>query len=149
MLGIEGSYSAADINGSQTCLLLLNCARTVESIASFVGRLGYAGERTMIYSSVGIAWADVETNITDNILGGGLLSAKANETHVGWVVGLGMEHAVTSNILARVEYNHYEFGSEIHDLGINVLGAPTGVTIPTKVGLDIDTIRIGASIKVH
>ncbi len=149
VLGIEGSYSAADINGSQTCLLLLNCARKVDGIASLVGRIGYAADRTMVYSSMGLAWADVETNVTDNILGGGLLSAKANETHLGWVVGLGVEHAVARNITARIEYNHYEFGSETHNLDVNFLGAPAGVTIPTKVGLDVDTIRIGATIKIH
>lgn len=151
VLGVEASYSAADINGSQTCLLLLTCARKIDAIGSLVGRLGYAVDRTLVYSTAGIAWADVETNVTDNILGGALLSAKGDEAHVGWVVGLGIEHAIARNIFARVEYNPYDFGSETHNLGVNVLGAPTGLSIPTRVELEVevDTIRVGASVKLH
>lgn len=149
VFGVEGSYSAGDINGSQTCLLLLNCARKIDAIGSLVGRFGYAMDRTMIYSSLGVAWADVETKVTDNILGGGLASLRGDETHVGWVAGFGIEHALARNVLARLEFNHYDFGSETHNLGLNVLGIATGVTIPSKVDVEINTLRVGASIKLN
>ncbi len=149
VFGIEGALSGGDIGGSKTCLLLLDCARNVDMLASVSGRIGYAMDRSMVYASLGVAWADVETNVTDNIIGGGLISLKGSESHVGLRVGFGFEHAIAPNILARVEYAHYEFGDEAHNLGVEFLGTPVPLSIPTNVSLDMDTLNVGISIKFN
>lgn len=147
VVGIEGTLSGTSIKGDTTCLALLKCAREVDWMATLVGRLGYAMDRTMVYALAGVAWADVETKVTDNILGGGLLSLNGSETHTGFVIGFGIEHALSHNILARIEYNHIDFGSETHNLGVNLLGIPIPVTVPTQVNLEVDTIKIGIAVK--
>lgn len=147
VLGIEGSLSAVDLNGSTACVLILNCARSVDWLAMVVGRIGIAMDRSMVYGLAGVAWADVETNVTDNIVG--LVRLNGGETHVGWVVGLGFEYAITPSILTRIEYNHIDLGSETHDLALSIGGVPAGVTLPSKVDLTIDTIKVGMSWKFN
>lgn len=148
VLGIEGTYSGADINGDTACVLVFNCKRHIDSIATLAGRVGYALDRTMVYGLAGVAWADVETEVVDNIVG--LVKLNGSETHTGWVAGVGIEHAISNNVIARVEYNHLNFGSETHDLGISINGTPIpGITVPTKVDLQIDTVKIGVAVKFH
>jgi outer membrane immunogenic protein len=148
VLGIEGTWSASDINGNTGCVVIFNCKRHVESVATLAGRLGYAMDRTMIYGLAGFAWADVETAVVGNIFG--LLQFTGGQTHTGWVVGMGIEHAVASNIVARIEYNHISLGGETHNLAASFSGiALPGVTIPTKVDLDIDTIKVGVGLKFN
>lgn len=149
VFGIEGALSGGDISGSQSCVILFNCARNVDMLASVSGRIGYAMDRSMVYGSLGVAWADVETNVTDNIVGGGLINLRGGETHVGLRVGFGFEHAIAPNIVARVEYAHYQFGDETHNLGLEIGGTPVPLSIPSNVSLDMDTLNVGISIKFH
>ncbi|KAB2850137.1 MAG: porin family protein [Hyphomicrobiaceae bacterium] len=147
VLGIEGTLSGASIKGDTTCLIALKCAREVDWMATLVGRLGYAMDRTMVYGVIGVAWADVETKVTDNIFGGALLTLNGDKNHTGFVIGFGIEHALSHNIVARIEYNHIDFRSETHDLSITFFGVPVPATIPSRVDLDVDTIKIGVAVK--
>jgi len=147
VLGVEGTWSALDLNGSETCVIILKCGRSVDWLATLVGRVGIAMDRAMVYGLVGVAWGDVETDVADNIVG--LLRLSGGETHVGWVAGVGVEYAITPSILARVEYNHVDLGSKTHDLDVSVGGTPVGLSVPSKVDLTIDTFKIGVSWKVN
>lgn len=147
VLGIEGTWSGLDLKGSDTCVVLLNCARKADWLATLVGRVGFAFDRTMLYGLAGVAWSNVETNVRDNIVG--LLRLEGDATHVGWVVGAGLEYALSPNISARIEYNHVDLGSKTHDLDVSIGGTPLGVTIPTKVDLTIDTIKLGVTMKIN
>lgn len=147
VLGIEGTWSALDLNGSETCVLVLKCARSADWLATLVGRVGYAMDRAMVYGLAGIAWGDVETNVTDNIVG--LAQFSGGETHLGWVVGVGIEYAIAPTVLVRIEYNHADLGSETHDLDLSLGGTPVGVSVPSKVDLTVDTIKIGVSLKLN
>lgn len=147
VLGIEGTWSALDLKGSETCVVILNCGRSADWVATVVGRLGLAMDRAMVYGVAGIAWGDVETDIADNIIG--VFRLNGSETHVGWVAGVGIEYAVTPNVLARIEYNHIDLGSKTHDLAVSVGGTPLGLSLPSKVDLTVDTIKIGVSWKFN
>lgn len=61
--GIEVSYSGGDVSGNSTCVVLLNCKRELDWVATVVGRLGYAMDRSMVYVKGGIAWADLQTDV--------------------------------------------------------------------------------------
>jgi outer membrane immunogenic protein len=145
VLGLEGTWSWADINGDTSCVVIFNCKRSIDSIATIVGRVGYAFNKTMVYGLGGVAWGDVDTDVVGNIFG--LAQLRGGETHTGWVAGIGIEHALTSFLVARVEYNHIGFGSETHNLEPSFNGTVVGPSIPSKVDVDIDTIKVGAAIK--
>ena len=140
VFGIEGSWSHSTVQGNTACVIFLDCKRDVNWVATVVGRVGMAMNRSLLYSMAGVAWADVNTNVS--FLGTTVLSA--SETHIGWVAGFGFEHAFTDRISTRIEYAHIDLGSETHNLA-PVGGGPT---IPDKVDLKMDTIRLGVNIKL-
>ncbi len=85
VVGLEGDFlgSTQDSNGWD---------------ASVRGRLGYAYDRYLLYGTGGIAFGDIKN--------GG-----ASETKTGWTVGAGVEAALTSNVVGRLEYRYTDLGS--------------------------------------
>ena len=140
VFGIEASLSGADIQGSTGCVLVLECSRKIDWLATVIGRVGIASGRSLLYAMGGVAWADVDTDV--KIVNVPLLNG--SETHTGWVAGFGFEHAFTNNITTRIEYAHIDLGSQ--DTGLAIAGGgPTVVT--DKVDVRMDTIRLGVNFK--
>ncbi|MEO5755270.1 MAG: outer membrane beta-barrel protein [Mesorhizobium sp.] len=63
-----------------------------------------------------------------------------DETHIGWTVGAGVEHAFTDKWIARVEYRYSDFGTK--DLSI-----AAGLGQVADVSLQTNDIRVGLSYK--
>lgn len=61
-------------------------------------RLGYAMGETLFFVAAGAAFAQFNTDDIQAYYG------HFNQTRVGWTVGAGVEHAITKNWIARVEY---------------------------------------------
>jgi outer membrane immunogenic protein len=101
-------------------------------------RAGYAFDRTLPYIAAGVAAAKYE--VTAISAGPGGEVPFHDETHIGWTVGAGIEHAFTDKWLARVEYRYSDFGSQ--DLSL-AAGLPTA----THVDLQTHDIRAGLSYK--
>lgn len=136
VVGIEGTYTGTDVEGSTTRLFVLSCSRDIDWIATIEARLGYAMGPAMVYARGGVAWADMSTDVS--IVGISLLGG--SDTHVGWTAGFGFEYALSSFVIARVEYSHYDFDTEQHLLG--------GV-IPDDVEASLDAVKVGVSFKLN
>jgi len=101
-------------------------------------RVGYAFDRTLPYIAGGVAAAKYEVTA---IGGSGAIQIPFHdETHVGWTVGAGVEHAFTDRWIARVEYRYSDFGSK--DLSI-----AAGLNTATSVDLQTHDVRAGLSYK--
>jgi outer membrane immunogenic protein len=137
VFGIEGSVSGANINGSTGCLI--TCTAEIDWTASIVGRAGMAFDRTLIYSLAGVAFADVKASA--DLLGYKLGSF--SDTHTGWVVGFGVEQAITDRISAKLEYTHTDYGSETHNVNVG-----SYYSVPVKVDAETDTVKLGVNIKL-
>ena len=142
VFGVEASFSGADIQGNTACVIVLNCRRDIDWVASVVGRVGLAMNRSLFYGMAGVAWADVNTHVS--VVGVPLLNG--SDTHVGWIAGLGFEHAFTDRISTRIEYAHIDLGNENQNL--TIAGGGGGLSIPDKVDVRLDTIRLGVNIKL-
>jgi outer membrane immunogenic protein len=140
VLGIEGSWSDTAVRGNTACVVVFDCKPDMDWVATLVGRGGLVFDRTLVYGMGGLAWADVSTNVS--ALGTTLLSA--SETHTGWVAGFGFEHMLSSHITTRIEFAHFDLGSATHNLTSTV----GGLTIPDKVDVKMNTIRLGVNIKL-
>ena len=140
VFGIEGSFSGSTVQGNTTCVIILECKRDVDWLATVTGRVGYGMGRSLLYAMGGVAWADVNTNVS--IVGVPLLSG--SDTHVGWVAGFGFEHALSHAVTFRVEYAHIDLSGGEHDLAI-VGGGP--VVVRDNVDVKMDTIRLGVNLK--
>ncbi len=129
--GGELTYSGANIDGSEACSNpTFQCYGEINSIATLRGRVGYlVGPSTLIYGTAGLAMADL-TFGTDNGAGvGGEQSRNVN----GYVVGLGVEHAVTERLNIRGAILHYEFDDDAYQTDV----------IYSNVGGDLDQIELG------
>ena len=86
--GVEADLSGSWIDGANGC-----CGHSVNWLASVRGRPGLTGfdNRTLFYVTAGAAWADVDYSSVGSF----------SNTHFGWVVGGGVERALTPNLSAR------------------------------------------------
>jgi len=98
-------------------------------------RLGYAMDRLMPYVAGGVAFG--KFNFTEYDLGD--FYASADESMVGWTLGVGAEYALTDNWTLRGEYRYADYGT--HDF----------VTQPADEGYSADIrthdVRFGVAYK--
>lgn len=72
------------------------------------GRIGYLYGNTLLYGTGGLAMMAVDEVSIGNTPGE---TATNKDTRAGWVIGAGVEHAITSNMSAKLEYLHMDFGT--------------------------------------
>jgi outer membrane immunogenic protein len=95
----------------------------INYLTTVTGRLGYAMNKTLLYVKGGYAGAEVESTVTDMVTNvGGICGPAVNfkqcrsgdnsQWHHGWTAGVGVEHAVTKNVIVGFEYNFTDLGSE-------------------------------------
>ena len=68
-------------------------------------RAGYALDRTLIYATGGIAFADDKETVTLS-----LDTYSQTQTLTGWTIGGGVEYALTNGWIGRVEVRYTDFG---------------------------------------
>jgi outer membrane immunogenic protein len=141
VLGLEADASGTWIDGSTACLGGgFTCAHSYNWLASARGRLGYAfnGNRTLLYGTAGLAWADSDYTTKDAT--GTPVGAGFSERNLGWVAGAGIEHKLSQNLSARVEYLYYGFDGATAPAG--ALGPG-----PTTLNPSTQTLRFGLNLK--
>ncbi len=86
------------------------------------GRAGLAFDnRTMLYVAGGIAMASYSYDYAAFAMTGSTTTRtlpnpiSMKGTYMGWTLGGGIEHAMTSNIVLRAEFNYRDFGTETFD----------------------------------
>lgn len=171
VFGVEADASAWDIGGA-TSRRLVNAGAIAlpldgaiflagnqwDSSASFNsdwvatvrGRIGFAADRFLVFATGGVAFADIELNgrIAQSFPVGGPNFRNwvggTSDTQTGWVVGGGLEYALTNNWLVRAEGLYYDFGNVSHVLtplatnfgfGVAGLGNFTAATVSTDVNM--------------
>jgi opacity protein-like surface antigen len=81
-------------------------------LATATGSIGYAFDRLLVYGKGGVAWAQnrYEVVASPAVFAGS--DFKTSETRTGWVAGVGIEYALTSDLSTTIEYDYYDFGQE-------------------------------------
>lgn len=112
------------------------------------GRVGYAANRTLFYGKAGVAFARIKNaggefdGVGDEDDDGkwgfdGNESGFGEETHVGWTIGAGVEHALTDQWSIKGEYMFADFGSETYG---NIDG---DMDEPFKFRNQLHTVKVG------
>jgi outer membrane immunogenic protein len=109
----------------------------IHAIGLISGRLGYAWDRYLLYVKGGGAVAD-ETYV---VRVPDVLSAQPDDTRFGWIVGAGIEWAVSSNWSAKVEYNYIDLGTE----RITVSGG--GLTVVVDHQQQVHLLKFGVNYR--
>ena len=75
---------------------------------TFRGRIGIAVDRALFFATGGVAITDFSNAYTGPLFAGGFQGQ--SNTRVGYVVGGGVEYAITTNFSLRAEYRYEDFG---------------------------------------
>lgn len=158
--GIEADFQGADISGSsQTSFpgkpgvifpFDYTASANIDWFGTVRGRLGIATDDLLIYVTGGVAIGRLDYSATYFITqpgpasfgGGGTL--RSSETHVGYVLGAGIERALRSNWSLKLEYQYINFGDQEAQgpLFFNT-GYPSGEKVTSRFDTDMHTVRVG------
>jgi len=159
VLGVEGDFSWADINGDGPCSVQLpffipvafSCGGTANWIGDITGRVGLAHDRLLVYLKGGWAWSDNDYNVSGTIpIGPGVsVNGSASSTRSGGLLGFGIEYAFTQNWTAKIEYNYIDFGTDTITVPTSVTGLGGGLNLSPSVAIDerINLVKVGVNYK--
>jgi outer membrane immunogenic protein len=129
--GLEVDVAGTSVKNTFGVPGLMTADINWDSLTTVTGRFGYAVDNWLLYGKAGGAWADISVSASSPFFG--TLSAGGG-TGSGWVAGVGAEYAFRNNWSAKVEYNHFDFGSDT-----SVFSTGNSVTF--------DTVKVGANYR--
>ena len=104
VIGVEGQFSWAYLDGKNHCAITgrdLNCSTKSDWLSTAALRFGFTrGEGLLAYIKGGAAWVSDEYAFNEFDPN---RSISASSTRWGWMVGTGIEYAVTSNWSAKIK----------------------------------------------
>jgi outer membrane immunogenic protein len=112
--GVEADLGGMTLSGSRLDITPPLNNRYFSSSGGFygdmTGRLGYALDRSLIYAKGGAAFADTEFKTL-----GPVVSGTRSDTLWGWTAGAGFEQRINADWSVKLEYLHFDFGSDSFD----------------------------------
>jgi len=144
----EDSYGAANVVG-QTSL---------RWFSTFRGRLGRTFDRSLVYATGGLAVGDVQSSVSASVQhfdnnnsvfdAPFAFNGSYSGWRFGWVLGAGIEQAITDVISAKLEYLHYDLG----EVSYLVTGSNGGGNLPAtwtaSARTSGDILRVGINFKL-
>ena len=113
---------------------------SLDALATARGRIGWLpSEGTLIYVTGGGGWLDTTF---DGLVGPSAISSSASRNLFGWVVGGGIETALTQSIHLKAEYLYGAFDGGEYDLSTAECRRKCAVDMNIA---DFHTVRVGLS----
>ena len=128
LLGAEADIQGADIS-DRSVVGGTSLTTNIDYVGTVRGRLGFVSDRTLIYGTAGYAWADVDATAS-----AGGLSISADDTLSGYVVGGGVEYALTDQWSTKLEYQYIDLEDE-------------RLNATDKLDNDFHTVRVGLNYR--
>ena len=138
MLGAEGAWTATRIRQTIVSPYFPDSdteAAKIRNYLTLVGRAGYAVDRFMIYAKGGYASGKVNFRARDDK---SLVTYTKNDRQNGYVLGGGIDYALSNHLIFGGDYSHVNLGSKT-STGENVFDDGT-------FGADPETYRTRATI---
>ncbi|HEX5279322.1 MAG TPA: outer membrane beta-barrel protein [Micropepsaceae bacterium] len=110
VLGIEGDVSVSSLkqsaNGTSLGATTPTFSSRLNTLSTIRGRLGWAFDRTLLYGTGGVAFANLKDQLIDPAFP---FTDRTGSSVTGWTAGLGVEYAFTDHWTAKAEYLHVGF----------------------------------------
>lgn len=111
------------------------CGAKLDAAYEIVGRLGYSWFNFLPYFKGGYAITNLESTVKPPYTG-----FNGNHSHDGWVIGGGLDYALTEYVVVGVDYSHVEADTQRY--------SPTAIVgVMRNVGADIDIVSGRVSYK--
>jgi outer membrane immunogenic protein len=147
VFGVEGDYSWASINGNDnfgSTDALGNASSDATSLrwsGTLRGRGGIAVDRLLLFFTGGWAYGDLRHTNTDSVSG----VDQFDNNRSGLTAGGGIAYAFTNNVIGKIEYRYYDFGTYTR------AGGATGLTsngqLPFNVANTYSDVLVGVDFK--
>jgi len=138
LFGAEGDFTFGGKTGKN---ISMQDNLYVDWKSSLRGRLGYiSNDDTLFYFTGGVAWLHAKWKDTGT-------NQSVKNTHTGFVIGGGIEHAMTENIHLRAEYLYSNYNDKDYTFNCSSCGVGGGagtVTGTTDLG-NVHTFRLGVT----
>ena len=133
--GFEVDYDASTQSKSLPAGVLTGSTSQTPWFASLRGRVGWVFDRTLVYGTAGAAAGELRS-IGSIPVG----TTSTTVTYGTWIAGAGIEHAITDNLSARVEYLYLDK----NNIATGVIGPP-----PTQITthLQDNLVRAGLNYR--
>lgn len=109
-------------------------------------RIGYAIDRTLLYATGGLALTDLNFASAYADSAGRSATASVASVKTGWTAGIGIEHAISTNWSAKVEYLYTDFGKLSVSSPLTA-GAGTDGGVVQDIALKTNTVRGGLNYR--
>lgn len=120
VLGMEGDLDWSNAKNTKGAYVSKQT-----SIGTARGRLGFAVDRVLLFTTGGYAGANIERTVG---------AASASDWHHGYALGAGLEYAITNNVSAKAEYLYTDLASKT-DTGLS------------RAGMTQNTVRMGVNYR--
>jgi outer membrane immunogenic protein len=158
VVGVEAEWDWTNISGTETTIStaprFVGVASTttgrIKDLADLTGRIGWAAGPWMFYGKGGVALDQTSSTGVAFTPAGTLIETSTTSTdRSGWVAGAGIEWAFAPAWSAKIEYEHFDFGST--RIGVNHVAAATGVFSTTFVSSTerIDLVKGGINYRFN
>jgi outer membrane immunogenic protein len=153
VFGIEADWSFSGVKSDDRVVFTAGAANSTTDIehklawlATLRARLGYSFGNVLPYVTGGLAYGEMKSSASAVNTGfgapfDGTFAGSDTQRHFGWVVGGGVEFAISSNWSAKAEYLHVDLGTE-HYLALPVLDP-----VPRSHDLVVDIVRVGLNYR--
>jgi outer membrane immunogenic protein len=144
VLGVEADIQAADISDGTSGTVsgggnYFGRARAdIDWFSTLRGRVGYAAGPTLLYFTGGLAFADVDSNVSASN-GVTSVSMSNDSIETGYTLGGGLEWAFAPSWSLKSEYLYVNLGDQ-------TLTSPGG-TFTSANDLDFHTVRVGLNYR--
>jgi outer membrane immunogenic protein len=125
--GLETDLDFADIKGKNSAAGVAGSKNTLNYLGTVRGRVGVAFDRFLPYLTGGFAYGGSSISVPG--------VGKSSPVHYGWVLGGGVEYAITNNITTKVEALYVDLSDQ------RVLGNTR------KSGFETGILRAGVNAK--
>jgi outer membrane immunogenic protein len=162
VLGLEGELGTFRLRGStldpNTAKIVaadtVDSTRLGDGYRMLSGRIGVPIQNSLVYLKAGVAWLDERSSIVDTCTtvppcGKAVLNASGSQGDTAWVIGGGLEYALTENWSLRAEYLRFGQLADYQVCGPAIVGATTvGQVCSTHEVDPIHVVRLGISYKL-
>lgn len=138
--GLEGDVTWGSLSSPDKIVCETPCTPALEEsfrvgpIGTIRGRVGYAADRTLFFVTAGLGIADARATLRRDPD-----STRDSRVHYGFVVGAGIEYAVTDTVLLRGEYLYGNYGKKTYRW-------PNAAN--RRIDFETNTVRAAVSFKL-
>lgn len=110
VFGVDLEYNRASADGSDALSGIADriFTTTVNETAAIRGRVGRVVNNSLFYVSAGVAALNYD--LVASAPSGAITPVGATHNRTGWTVGVGLEHQLRGNWVARMDYRYSDFG---------------------------------------